>query len=647
VDVTVSDPMVGRLLGGRYRVGRRIARGGMATVYEARDNRLDRAVAVKVLHATFAGDADFVRRFQREARSAAGLSHPNVVAVFDQGSDDGVPYLTMEYVPGRTLRQLLREEGRLSPERALTILDRILQALAAAHQAGLVHRDVKPENVLLGEDGSIKVADFGLARAVSGSTNTATQGLLMGTVSYLAPEQVTHGVADARADVYAAGIMLYEMLVGAKPHEGDSPIQVAYKHVNEDVPAPSLAVPGIPAFVDGLVLRATARDRNVRPADARVFLTYVRRARSALADSVDDPELTQDLTMFLQRRSTPHARPLGVEHTLVAPAEEMRLAHGVAPGAHRADAGPDAGDGAPPDSSSPWWRRAPLVATTVVLLVLIAGGACWLAGVGPFARVPAVVGVAQSDLGELAARSGVRFVVAGQVYSEEYAKGTVVRAEPAPERRTFRGGTVQVWISRGPERYSVPQLAGLTEAKARELIAATKLQVGSVERVYTMEVGKGRVVRSAPAAGALLRRNAPVSLVVSLGPEPVTIPSVTGLPLDQAKAMLEPLGLTVTTSEEYSDSVPAGAVVSQNPGPGPGHRGDPVALVVSKGPEFLPVPEVRGRGEQEARQILTDAGFSVEVRRSQLYVGANLVVNQSPGPGESARVGSVIVLEVV
>ncbi|REF34835.1 Stk1 family PASTA domain-containing Ser/Thr kinase [Thermasporomyces composti] len=642
MDVTVSDPMVGRLLGGRYRVGRRIARGGMATVYEARDNRLDRTVAVKVLHANFADDADFVRRFQREARSAARLSHPNVVAVFDQGSDDGVPYLTMEYVPGGTLRQLLREEVRLSPDRALTILDQILQALAAAHQAGLVHRDVKPENVLLGEDGSIKVADFGLARAVSGHTNTATQGLLMGTVSYLAPEQVTHGVADARADVYAAGIMLYEMLVGAKPHEGDSPIQVAYKHVNEDVPAPSLTVPGIPAFLDGLVLRATARDRDVRPADARVFLQYVRRARSALAEGVDDPELTQDLTMFLHRRPTP-PQVLGVEPTLVAPAEEMRGAIGVPAGAPR-----PGGDVASSRTSVRWWRRRiPVLAATLVLLVLVAGGACWLAGVGPFTRVPVVVGVAQSELDELAARSGVRFVVAGQVYSEEHPKGTVVRSEPTPEQRTFRGSTVQVWVSRGPERYPVPRLAGLTEKRARELIAATKLRVGSVERVYTLEVGRGRVIRSSPAAGALLRRDSPVNLVVSLGPEPVTIPSVTGLPLDQARATLDPLGLTVTTSEEYSDTVPAGAVVRQNPGPGPGHRGDTVELVVSKGPEFLPVPEVRGRSEQDARQILTDAGFQVEVRHSQLYVGANLVVNQSPGAGESARVGSVIVLEVV
>lgn len=652
MDVTVSDPMVGRLLDGRYRVGRRIARGGMATVYEARDNRLHRTVAVKVLHANLADDADFVRRFQREARSAAGLSHPNVVAVFDQGADAGVPYLTMEYVAGRTLRQLLREEGRLSPERALEILDQILQALAAAHQAGLVHRDVKPENVLLGDDGSIKVADFGLARAVSGSTNTATQGLLMGTVSYLAPEQVTHGVADARADVYAAGIMLYEMLVGAKPHEGDSPIQVAYKHVNEDVPAPSLAAPGIPTYVDGLVLRATARDPDVRPADARVFLHHVRRARSALADGVDDPGLTQDLTMFLHRRQASHspAHGRGIEHTLVAPLEELQAARhqSVSPARQLgADKRRDDGGTDPSGPSSRWWRRTPMVAATLLLVALVAGGACWFAGVGPFARVPAVVGVAQSDLNQLAAQSGVRFVVAGQVYSEDYAKGTVVRAEPAPQERTFRGSTVQVWISRGPERHPVPKLAGLTEERARELIAAAKLRVGSVEGVYTAEVGKGRVVSSSPAAGSQLRRNAAVTLVVSLGPEPVTIPSVTGLPLDEAKAALEPLGLTVTTSEEYSDTVPAGAVVSQDPGPGPGHRGDTVALVVSKGPEFLPVPEVRGRSEQDARQILTDAGFAVEVRHSQLYVGANLVVSQSPGGGESARVGSVIVLEVV
>ena len=301
MDTQTSDHLVGRLLDGRYRVGARVARGGMATVYEALDTRLDRVVALKVMHGGLGDDAEFARRFVQEARSAARLSHPNVVAVFDQGDDDGTLFLAMEYVPGRTLRDLVRQYSPMSPTRALELLTPVLSALSAAHDAGIVHRDIKPENVLIANDGTVKVADFGLARAVTATGNTATQGLLMGTVSYLAPELVTDGRADARSDVYSAGILLYELLTGEKPHTGESPIQVAYQHVHADVPPPSLLEPGIPPYVDALVQRATARDRDLRPADARVFSRQVNRVRSALDEGLrDDPELTGDLTVPIQ-----------------------------------------------------------------------------------------------------------------------------------------------------------------------------------------------------------------------------------------------------------------------------------------------------------------------------------------------------------
>src|SRR4051794_25865304 len=288
--------MIGRVLDGRYRVGPRIARGGMATVYEAPDLRLDRECALKVMHAGL-GDDDFAGRFVREARAAARLSHPNVVSIFDQGDDDGTVFLAMGYVPGHTLRHLIGAEAQIPPARALALLDPVLSALGAAHQAGMIHRDVKPENVLLADDGRVKVADFGLARAVSAETqHTATGGILIGTVSYLPPELVVDGRADARSDVYAAGVVLYELLTGRKPHAGDSPIQVAYKHVHEDIPAPSRLVPGLPPYVDALVARATARDRDLRPADARVLRHQVRRVRAALDHGVhDDADLTADL----------------------------------------------------------------------------------------------------------------------------------------------------------------------------------------------------------------------------------------------------------------------------------------------------------------------------------------------------------------
>src|SRR6185295_3639514 len=311
---TVGDPLVGRVLDGRYEITQRLARGGMATVYRAVDTRLTRTVAVKVMHVGLGDEAEFARKFDREARAAARLSHPNVVSVFDQGQDlegpNTRPYIVMEYVPGQTLRDVLNREAPMTPSRALEIMEPVFAALAVAHDAGLVHRDVKPENVLISERGQIKVADFGLAKAISSQTSTATQGLLIGTVSYLPPELVMSGKADARSDVYSAGVVLFELLTGRKPHTGDTPIQIAYAHVHRDVPPPS---PGptagrVPPYVDALVTRATARDANQRQPDARVLLSQVRRARLALERGLpDDPALTRELRT--PRRPSADGRP--------------------------------------------------------------------------------------------------------------------------------------------------------------------------------------------------------------------------------------------------------------------------------------------------------------------------------------------------
>ena len=305
---TGADHLTGRVLDGRYLIGSRIARGGMATVYEATDLRLDRTVAVKVMHPGLGDDDEFAARFVAEARAAAKLSHPNVVAVFDQGNDDGTVFLAMELIPGHTLRDTIGKEAPLSPARTLALLEPVVSALAAAHRAGLIHRDVKPENVLIADDGRIKVADFGLAKAMSATTQHTATGVLIGTVSYVAPELVVEGRSDARADVYAVGVILYEILTGKKPHEGETPIQVAYKHVHEDVPPPSRRVPGIPDYVDALVARATARDREQRPADAGVLLHHLRRVNQAVTSGVrSDPELVDDL---LPRKFTDTAEVL-------------------------------------------------------------------------------------------------------------------------------------------------------------------------------------------------------------------------------------------------------------------------------------------------------------------------------------------------
>ena len=271
MDTTLARPPIGQLLDGRYRVESLIARGGMATVYLGTDTRLDRTVALKIMHAELANDEDFVRRFVAEARSVARLSHPNVVTVYDQGADGRTLYLAMEYVPGRTLRDLLNERGRLRPREALDIMEGVLAGLAAAHDAGIAHRDVKPENVLLSDSSAVKVADFGLARLLAGVSQTKS-GMIIGTAAYLAPEQVAGGAADARTDVYAAGVMLFELLTGRQPHTGDTPLAVAYKHVNEVVPPPSSVVPGLPPALDALVALATSRDPELRPGDAGQFL---------------------------------------------------------------------------------------------------------------------------------------------------------------------------------------------------------------------------------------------------------------------------------------------------------------------------------------------------------------------------------------
>ena len=386
VDAAASDPMNGRLLDGRYRIRSRIARGGMASVYEATDIRLDRTVAVKVMHPGLGDDDEFAARFVREARAAARLSHPNVVSVYDQGDEDGTVYLAMECVPGHTLRDLIRKESPMPPARAIALVEPVLSALASAHRAGLIHRDIKPENVLIATDpdsgaSRVKVADFGLAKAVSADTqHTATGGVLIGTVSYLAPELVVDGRADARADVYAVGVVLYELLTGTKPHEGESPIQVAYKHVHEDVPAPSSVVDGIPGYVDALVARATARDRGQRPADAAVLLHQVHRVGQALAAGVrEDLELEADLAP--RAAISPGHRAGAVRRRRVRPAalprgggRRARAHHGHRAARARAAVGPwQPPPVVPPEAAAP--LEAGPILLVLALLLVASGGA--------------------------------------------------------------------------------------------------------------------------------------------------------------------------------------------------------------------------------------------------------------------------------
>lgn len=665
-----DDPLIGRVLDGRYRVGPRIARGGMATVYQATDLRLDRTVAVKVMHAGLGDDPEFVARFEREARSAARLSHHNVVAVFDQGDDAGTLFLVMEYVPGLTLRDLIRKEAPMEPGKALSLIEPVLAALAAAHGAGMIHRDVKPENVLLATDpdsgaSRIKVADFGLARAINAETqHTATGGVLIGTVSYLSPELVVDGKADARSDVYAAGVLLYEMLTGQKPHQADSPIQVAYKHVHEDIPPPSRRVPGLPPYVDALVARATARDKDLRPADARVLLHQVRRVRQALDHGVvDDPELTADLRpgpgsadldrvptgeLFVPQRAEDVFDP---DLELTAPVSAI----GVVPAGRSAAAPPRRPATPPPALSEPGpsrpvprrSRRGPALLVSVLVIALLVGLGGWYLGVARYTHAPAVINLSVAAAEAKVEKAGLVFKQGDTAYSETVAMGSVISTDPGAGDRIRKDGTVTAVISLGPERYAVPDVRGKTLDNAQAMLDAGSLGFGQAIERFHEKIAKGKVISADPAVGTQLRPDTAVNLVVSKGPRPVKITDWTGRNAERAEAALAEDGFAVETSSSFSDIVPAGRVISQNPNSGTGIKGDTVTLVVSKGPELVEVPSLRGSRVNDAEKALKKLGFQVVIERNPLYVGADYVVGSNPDGGSKAPKGSTVTLSIV
>lgn len=678
-----GDPLVGQVLDERYEIVRRLARGGMATVYVATDLRLSRTVAVKVMNEGLGDDDEFVARFDAEARAAAHLSHAHVVSVFDQGRDLGRPYIVMEYVEGCTLRQLITREAPMDPLRALELLEPVVCALAAAHAAGLIHRDVKPENVLISDRGQIKVADFGLARAVTAATNTGTQGLVIGTVSYIAPELVTRGHADPRSDVYSTGIVLYEMLTGHKPHTGDTPIQVAYAHVHSEVTPPSLELStswrdsrhGIPPYLDALVVTAAARRREDRPADAGVLLAHLRLAREALARGVaDDPALTQRMrrtTVDVATTVTERVPSLvGAAHALDPRPREVRFTPStpVSPTSEASADGvpyyssgrgpatplspvtrtlPTVSESPPPPRHRPPRRRGRLLATLLLLLALVGGVSAggWYLLEGRWTSAPPLARLNQTDAAAAASAAGLT-VDFEREYSEDVPVGLVTRTDPDAGGRVLAGGTLQAYVSRGPERYPVPTLTGLTRDKALAAIAAGFLAVGQVTEAHHDTVEAGLVLRQSLKAGAPVRKASTVDLVVSKGPAPVAVADHTGKKFSTARATLEKAGLTVTSSEENSATVAKGLVISQTPGAGELRRGDSVRFVVSKGPVMVAVPSVRGIGADQAIEKLKKAGFDV---RTQRMVGGafGLAWGTDPAAGKSAPQGSTVTLYLV
>jgi eukaryotic-like serine/threonine-protein kinase len=667
---TVGDPLVGRLLDGRYEITQRLARGGMATVYRAVDTRLTRTVAVKVMHIGLGDDAEFARKFDREARAAAKLSHPNVVSVFDQGQDLGGPnsrpYIVMEYVEGETLRDVLNREAPLPPARALEIIEPVLAALAAAHDAGLVHRDVKPENVLISERGRIKVADFGLAKAVSSQTSTATQGLLIGTVSYLPPELVVSGKADARSDVYSTGVVLFELLTGRKPHTGDTPIQIAYAHVHRDVPPPSVgpAAGAIPPYVDALVTRATARDANLRQPDAKVLLAQVRRARIAIQQGLaDDPELMRELHSAprqenggprrdradyeaTQMVSSPmpaaraQPRPSGLPRTVIhaPPPAVPRSVH--QPTAERLAASER-------ERRARKRRRGWLALLLVIMISASATLAGWYLTEGRFTTAPALDSLSKAEAERVASKVGLS-IGFSESYSETVARGLVISTNPEPGTKILRGGKIDAALSKGPERYPMPVVVGLSRSAAEAAIEKAKLAVGKVADGYSDKVVAGTVLSASERPGARLKKSTVIDLVVSSGPKPIVITDYTGTPYDAAAAALTGAGFRVVERSAYSNKVAKDLVLRQDPKSGRGATGETITLTRSLGSLQVTVPNVQRMALPAARKVMREAGFKIQVQRVGINrPGVDFVVYTTPGARTPASKGATITLYVV
>lgn len=680
--VTGDEALVGRVLNDRYLIGDRIARGGMASVFRAVDRRLDREVAIKVMHHGLGDDQQFTARFVREAKSAAKLNHRNVVSVFDQGRDGDVTYLVMEYVPGHTLRDIMRKEAPMPAYRALELLEQVLVALSAAHAAKIIHRDVKPENVLITPDGDVKVADFGLARAVSAAT-TATGGTLIGTVSYLAPEIVTNDGADARSDIYACGAMLYEMLTGLKPHAGESPIQVAYKHVHEDIGAPSAVQLGVPAYVDALVARATVRDRDQRSTDARVMLQQVRSVQRALdAGLTDDPDLVADLlpgaratdddetpTVAVPRR-TPLTTPSSASEsepteTVHANETTMQWSNGLAPlapvdratrtgldtppelpetaerpaGLHPMMSPEDYAKARAGEQKSHRGRNLLILAILLALLVFAIG--YWFS-VGRYDDTPLLEGSAVAVARTNAEKNGFELKVSKEAFSESRPAGTVIDTNPEPGEKILPGSTIEAVVSKGPDRVHVPaKLKGMTVAAATAALKDVDLVVGDTKKVFDEKVDKGRVVGVTNYTVADdLKRGTEVVLGISKGPRPIDVVDFRGKPYTEAKAALEKAGFDVKASEVFSADVAKGNVVTQNPNKGKSVKGETITLTVSKGPEMVVVPDMVGHTRPYAVRMLERAGFKV----TAFGAGDFTVKAQTPPGGSKRAKGSTVTI---
>ena len=626
---SAADPFIGQVLEGRYQVDELIARGGMANVYRATDLRLGRTVALKILAGTLANDQNFVERFIQEARATASLMHPNVVAVHDQGLALGFPFLVMEYVPGRTIREVLSQNGPFTSAHALEIMRSVLAGLTAAHDAGFVHRDIKPENVLITNEGLIKVTDFGLARVISDQpVSNSTGAVLLGTMAYLSPEQVQQQTIDARSDVYSSGILLYEMVTGRVPFTGSTPLDVAYKHVNEDVPAPSILQPDVPPAVDHLVLAATARNINDRLPSARAFQDGVIRALSAVPQA-------EALTTALPMNATQVLPVTPVEpKPLNAPiAERPKVSK------HRQAAGP----------SYFAQKKTVIIRSLLAVVAVVLGAGAWYMFSGTYQPVPSVVGQTLDQAAPQFAALELTYEPIEE-FSEDVPVGVIISTDPEAGQRARVGNPIKVLVSKGPERYLIPaDIVGKSPSEVEQILKDLNLVVTGTEEVFDDVVEAGKVASTNPAPGASLRRDTPVIIQISKGPEPVEVPKIVGTLLLEAGPIMTTLGLTLEVAEEVFDEVaPVGAIVSVDPVPGTVvPKGSAVKVKVSKGPALVSVPNVVGMKSEQAIAVLEAAGFVVNKVNKLALAPLNTVYSQSPSANSKVARGSTITIEIV
>jgi beta-lactam-binding protein with PASTA domain len=642
MDTTLARVPVGQFLDGRYRVEAHLAHGGMATVYLGTDTRLDRTVALKIMHAELANDEEFVRRFVAEARSIARLSHPNVVTVYDQGADGRILYLAMEYVPGRTLRDLLTERSALRPREALDVLEGVLAGLAAAHAASIAHRDVKPENVLLGGNHSIKVADFGLARLLSDATHTKS-GLLIGTPAYLAPEQVAGGRTDFRTDVYATGIMLFELLTGRQPYTGDTPLTVAYRHVNEVVPPPSSLVPGLPPALDSLVALATSRDPELRPADAGQFLNAVTGTRNGLP--LDPPPPAPPAPP-----GTPPGAAPSISSADTAPPRPVVAP--VWPGPHAGawpGAQPAAARGGQPAGQSGGWPDPPQNGNALDLIpgmaAVPAAQSYGAPGTGtervdgpyrPGANKTLIVSPADAPYGSSAPVK--ESWLAGLLFSRRLAYLAAALAVVV----VF--GLLGWWLFEG--RYTVvPKVTGVSAATAQADLRDAGLTPGATRTTLDNYVAKGLVIKTIPSNGSRIARGGHVTLIVSAGPHMIKMPQVTGLQLTGAQAAIKHAGLVPGKVKLVtSTTIAAGIVISTGPGAGTSWpQPKPVTIVLSAGP---PVPNFVGQQRAVAEQWAGANGVKLNEVTTASDQPTDTVIKQSVRPGSAFTTGQVITVTI-